>query len=59
MKQPSIQDVVAMLLTARRELDVVLTLTAIAAVISRASRNELSVMRDDLNRIIAGLQDMP
>jgi hypothetical protein len=56
MKQPSIQDVVAMLIRARRELEVLLRLTAIATVIPRDARNELSVMRDDLERIIAELE---
>jgi hypothetical protein len=56
MKQASIQEVLAMLITARRELEVVLRLTAIATVIPRAARNELSVMRDDLARIVAELE---
>ena len=56
MKQASIQEVLAMLITARHELEVVLRLTAIATVIPRAARNELSVMRDDLARIVAELE---
>jgi len=49
------KNVIRGLIIARQKLDEALRLTAIAAIIPRATRNEVSVMRDDLDRIIAEL----
>ena len=51
----SMKNVIRALIMARQKLDEALRLTAIAAIIPRATRNEVSVMRDDLDRIIAQL----
>ncbi len=56
MKDNSIPNVIVRLTLARQKLDEVLRLTALAAVIPTAARNEISVMGDDLDRIIAGLE---
>ena len=50
---------VARLIAARHEIDQALKLSAVVPVISYAARNELSVMRDDLERIILGLAQIP
>jgi hypothetical protein len=41
---------------ARRKLEQALSLTALSQVIPQAVRNELTVMRDDLDRIFTGLE---
>ncbi len=46
------QDLCATLTVTRRQFDQALQITVLAAVIPRAVRTELSVMRDDLDRII-------
>jgi hypothetical protein len=56
MRQPSKRDVVARLIGARQELDEALRSSALAPIIPHAARNELSVMRDDLDRIISALE---